>query len=543
MNPPEPFYGAAMPGADDVVLPNLIRKWALDDPERVFVVFENGATWTYAEANRRMEATACALAELGLTKGDPVLVWWGMGEELTQIFLGVARLGAIFFPINTSLRFDALSHVVESSGATALIASADAAEHVGNVAPSHIESIITDEAQAWTGLDCHVESVAQLLTETIDVACTSELAPWDVHSVVFTSGTTGRAKGVTCTHLHTMTTANLSLHFFGPDDRYLIASPFCHLAGIYAFWNVARLGGSVAVIRSFRTQDYWAKIESSKATVSLLMGAMSNFLLKAAPSEGDRSHGLRAVLQQPLAVDAPEFARRFGVDVYTQYDMSELPPVVIGDVISGDSEVEDGYCGRARTGVEVRLVDENDCVVPDGEAGELIARMPLPWVTSPRYWNDPDATAATWRNGWFHSGDRLRCNPQGDYYFAGRQSDAIRRRGVSFSSTDIEAAVTLLHDVESAAALGVPSEYSEDEVMIFVQRRDGASLTELELIDEVRERLAHFMVPRYVRFLDELPRTESGKFAKGALRELAAESRGWDREQAGIVLKRPTAAS
>ena len=141
------------------------------------------------------------------------------------------------------------------------------------------------------------------------------------------------------------------------------------------------------------------------------------------------ARGLRKVLQQPLTHDPAAFAERFGVELYTQFDMTEVGPAIVSESVAGAARPEKGYCGRAHPGFELRLVDENDCEVPAGEAGMLALRCGVPWVIAPGYFRMPEATAAAWRNGWFHTGDVMRCDAHGNYYYTDRAKDVIRRRG------------------------------------------------------------------------------------------------------------------
>jgi crotonobetaine/carnitine-CoA ligase len=165
-------------------------------------------------------------------------------------------------------------------------------------------------------------------------------------------------------------------------------------------------------------------------------------------------------------------------------------------LMSGRNPGPVGSCGVPRPGVEVRIVDRNDCEVAPGEVGELIVRADRPFAMNHGYWNNAEATAAAWRNGWFHTGDAFRTDAHGNYFFVDRIKDAIRRRGENISSFEVETEVCAHPAVREAAAVAVPSEFSEDEVLVVVSLAEGATLDPAELITFVATRAAHFMVPR-----------------------------------------------
>jgi len=190
-----------------------------------------------------------------------------------------------------------------------------------------------------------------------------------------------------------------------------------------------------------------------------------------------------------------------------------------------------------RAGVDVRLVDDNDCEVPLGAIGEMMIRTDRPWGMNSGYYNNPEATAKAWRNGWFHTGDAFRMDADGNFYFVDRIKDAIRRRGENISSFEVEADVGAHPTVREVAAIAVPNEMSEDEVMVVVAPVEGKTIDPVELIEFLRPRMAHFMVPRYVRIVAELPKTPTAKVQKAMLREQAVTADTWDREAAGIRVK------
>ena len=260
---------------------------------------------------------------------------------------------------------------------------------------------------------------------------------------------------------------------------------------------------------------------------------MAVFLEKQALKQDDDDNPMRLVFMVPLSGDIAAFSKRFDLDVYTIFNMTEIS----SPIVSEPNPRQLGACGKVRSGVEVRLVDANDCEVPQGSTGEMIVRTDRPWGMNSGYYKNPEATAKAWRNGWFHTGDMFRRDKEGNFYFVDRAKDAIRRRGENISSFEVEADVMQFPSVREAAAVGVPSEMSEEDVLIAVAPVDGQTIDPAALIEFLRPRMAHFMIPRYVRVMSELPKTPTAKVRKNEIRNQGITPDTWDRDAAGIKVK------
>ena len=272
---------------------------------------------------------------------------------------------------------------------------------------------------------------------------------------------------------------------------------------------------------------------SPRLTVVFLLGVMATFLLNLPPRENDKDHPLHTFLVVPFNKEATNLAERFGVTVHTIFNMTEISC----PIFSPPNPTEPGYCGRPRHGVTLRIVDEYDIELPPRSTGQLIVRTDHPWAMNHGYYKTPQATVDAWRNGWFHTGDAFYMTEEGDYYFVDRIKDAIRRRGENISSIEVESQILAFNAVQECAAIAVPSEFGEDEVMVVLSAKPNQTVNPIKLIEFLRPRMAHFMIPRYIRIMDELPKTPTAKLQKNPLREAGITDDTWDREVAGIKIQ------
>jgi crotonobetaine/carnitine-CoA ligase len=530
-----PWFDPAMPSREQCVLRHMLDVAAQRHPDRVLALFEDGRTWTYAEARRIARDTAAGLAKLGVRRGDRVSVWLPNGPAAVRVWFGLNYLGAVFAPINTAYRGRLLEHVLANTGARLLVAHAGLVDRLADIGLAELEQLIVvgDGAEAPPRLA--TLPFAALDGDGERLADDAPIEPWDIWGVIYTSGTTGPSKGVLQTYLQIWTTGRCTYGYMTADDRMLINLPMFHVSGTASLYAVVGAGASVALRDGFSTQRFWADLrETGSTTTAGLIGAMADFLAKTEPRADDADNPLRWVCMVPISASTVALARRFDFSWHSGFNMSEISAPLVTPICSQKA----GGCGRPRSGVEVRIVDANDIEVPVGAVGELIVRTDLPWAITPGYLNMPEATARAWRNGWFHTGDAFRRDEGGDFYFVDRLKDTIRRRGENISSLEVEAEIASHPAVLAAAVVGVPSAHGEEEILACVALRAGAALTPEALIAFLAPRTAHFMVPRYVRMLDGLPMTETNKVRKADLRAPDVLAGAWDREAAGLVLKK-----
>jgi crotonobetaine/carnitine-CoA ligase len=457
------------------------------------------------------------------------------GRESLLTFFAINYLGAVYVPFNTAYKGKILEHVVDNSDAEVIVVHGQIVERLNEVATARLKTAVTvGECDAKTSLD--LVAFADLTGTAVDLPeLTTPIEPWDTQSIIYTSGTTGPSKGVLSSYLHMYTNPGPEAWpFVHGDDRFLINMPMFHIGGMGLCNAMLARGGSIAMMENFATDTFWAFVARTECTVVFLLGAMATFLLKQEASDAERQHKVRIAFLVPLTGNHREVAERFKIDIYTIFNMTEVSTPIVSD----PNPEKPGTCGKARDGVDVRLVDRNDCEVALGEIGEMILRTDRPWAMNHGYYKNPEATAEAWRNGWFHTGDAFRQDADGYYYFVDRVKDAIRRRGENISSFEVEAEVIAHPDVREAAAVGVPSEFSEDDVLVAVAPIEGKTIEPKELILFLAERMPHFMVPRYLRIMENLPKTPTEKVRKHVLRDEGVSDDAWDREAAGIKIKR-----
>ena len=532
-----------MPGHSDPRVPArelcvsryLMDRWAREKPEQTFVVFADGEEWSFAEFRHRVIKVATGLQQLGVARGHHVAVWLPNGREGLLIQFAINYLGAVFVPFNTAYRGTILQHVLNNSDASILVAHGTLVERLADVqAPNLQHVVLVGEGSVPSGLRV---SAFETLARSLGVLVEPDrpIEPWDTQSIIYTSGTTGPSKGVLSSYLHLYTNAGPdSWAMVTAEDRFLVNMPLFHIGGMGLPFVMFARGGSIAMMESYSTDTFWDFVKQTECTAIFLLGVMATFLMKRPQAAADRDHKVRLALMVPLTDDAAPFSERFGIDVYTIFNMTEIS----SPIVSEPNPTKRGTCGRPRMGVEVRLVDENECEVPVGQVGEMILRTDRPWAMNSGYHKNPEATARAWRNGWFHTGDGFRRDEDGYFYFVDRLKDTIRRRGENISSFEVEAEIVAYPSVREAAVIGVPSDLSEDEVMAVIAPVPGQIIDPAELIGFLAERMAYFMVPRYIRILDDLPKTPSAKVQKAVLRGEGVTTDTWDREVAGLRLRR-----
>lgn len=521
-----------IPGRDECVVGNLLRRWAGERPDRNFLEFEDGSAWTFADTLDRVEHAAAGLRSLGVQQGSHVLCWMPNAAEAVLAWLAANYLGAVHVPINTAYRGRLLQHAIELSDAKVMVAHASLLPRLAEIETAQLSDVVViGEVPA---------AIGELTLQGIEVLHSSDRAepsrpvePWDPNFIILTSGTTGPSKAVICTYIQTWCGGAMGMDYFDADDRLLANLPLFHISGAGAVMDRLTKGGTCILADGFKPATFWDTVRRFDITGCCLVGAMTQFLLRQPPDERDREHTLRNVITVPWNQDSRAVAERYGLQMHTAFNMTETAVPIRS---SANPEVL-GTCGRPRPGVEARVVDGNDLEVPQGEVGELILRAARPWEITQGYYRNPQATAAVWRNGWFHTGDAFRRDAEGNFFFVDRMKDAIRRRGENISSFEVEAEALCHPSVLEAAAIPVPSTESEDEVLLVVTANAGQVIEPRALLRFLVPRMAHFMLPRYIRVVAEMPKTATAKIEKHRLRAEGLTADTWDREVQGVTVR------
>jgi len=352
------------------------------------------------------------------------------------------------------------------------------------------------------------------------------IAPGDPATILFTSGTTGPSKGSLKTQYEGVETARFSQRSlgYGPEDRVLIVLPLFH--GNAQFMGVMAAlvsGASVVVEPRFSASGFWATVARYGCTAANYVGSMLQILLKAPEMPNDAANPLTRMFGSGAGKALEEFEARFGVTLIEGYGATEFGV----PLLSTPAARRAGSCGRPTGMFEMRLVDDAGRDVPVGTAGQLLVRPTMPNYFMLGYYGMPDATVAAWRDLWFHTGDMLRADADGFHYFVDRKKDALRRRGENVSSFELEQAMLADPDVAECAVVAVASDLGEDEILLCaVPARPDADPRRIH--DGLTERVARFMVPRYIRLTAELPRTPTQRIEKFRLREQGLQSGDWD---------------
>jgi crotonobetaine/carnitine-CoA ligase len=518
---------------DVPTIDGLLDRRAADAADTTFLRFSAGDL-TYGEARRHSTAVAHGLADLGVRRGQLVPVLLPNGPTFAITWFALCTLGAVSTLLNTEFRGPSLAHALNLSGAEMVIADARFVPNVSAVAEdlTHLRRLVV----VGTGADAMPELTGMRVLDFATL-CTDVISPipalhsvTDPAMVLFTSGTTGPSKGCVLSHRYAVRQAELMIENLQlrSDDVFYCPFPMFHIdATVLTVVPAMLLGATAAISDRFSASGFWDEIRRAGATVFDFMGATLTMLHKRPRLADDGDNPARLGWGVPVPEFAEDFERRFGVHLVELYGSTDAGVPMYHPV---DEPRRQGSCGRAIPEYDVRLFDESGVEVGPNEIGEIVVRPNEPSLMSDGYYGMPSTTMESRGDLWFHTGDLARRDADGYFYFVGRRTDSIRRRGENISGFEVEEVVKLHPAVLDAAAFGVPSELTEDEVMVAVVARLGHTVDPADLTDFCAGRMGRHMVPRFVDIVEALPRTPTEKVEKRLLRERGVTSTTWDRE-------------
>lgn len=506
------------------VLPLALEEHGRNTPDATWIICTDGERLTFGQATLDARKVAGYFAALGIRPGDRVAVMLPGGCDFARVWQGLGMLGAVGVLLNTDLRGSFLRHQLRNSGVELIVVHESlrpAIESLAGDLPALRRVMVsgkpTEPAPAGvTRLDWDGWRSAEPYRGALPT-------PQAIALIMYTSGTSGLAKGVLMPHAHLTlfgigTIDAVDLH---EDDRYYTVLPLFHANGLLQQLGATLLMGITCVVRPRFSATTWLDdIRTHDVTATNVLGVMAQYIVAQPPTDNDRNHRLRAIVMAPYVADFDSaFRHRFGVaDILTGFGMTEANICVIGKVNERrgpGAPVYDQY-------FDVIVADpETDVAVPHGQLGEILVRPRQPFAFMAGYHDMPEKTVEAWRNLWFHTGDAGIKDADGNVAFVDRLKDCIRRRGENISASDVEAALLDIPGISEIAAFAVPSEIpgGEDEVMLAVVLAPGARLSPAQMGDLVEPLLPRFARPRYVEVMQELPKTATGKLQRAMLRK------------------------
>lgn len=506
----------------------LLAERAALHPTRDLLWFED-ARYTYADVQSCARSAAAMLHSMGLQRGDRVALMMGNRPEYLYCWFGASMLGAVEVPVNNAHKGDFLAYVLEQAQCRAMVVDAAFWPQLQPV----IERVCCLETVAvLDGCPLHqgrIKVVPFQLMAAVAAPAALEIDGDAPHAILFTSGTTGPSKGAVMPQRYPLLIGEIIARAVGytADDVLYNALPFFHGNAQFLSTVPAMLAGArVVLARRFSASQFWDDVRRYGCTEFNYIGGIVSILMKADASPLDRQHPLRVMMGAGAPKDIfRAFEARFGVRLIEGYGMSEIGV----PLITSDPATPPGSCGKPHPWYEVNLVDDDGENVVDGSPGELLVRPKLRNAILSEYFRMPERTVEAWRDLWFHTGDYLRRDQDGFFWFVDRKKDALRRRGENISSWEVERVLGAHPAVLESAAVAVPADIGEDEVLVCVALRAQCSLAAAELIAWCVERMPDFMVPRYIRFMPALPKTPTERVQKFELRRAGVTGDTWDR--------------
>ncbi|GAC1398847.1 MAG: ATP-dependent acyl-CoA ligase [Mycobacterium sp.] len=517
-------------GVERFTVPAVLDQRAEQFADRVMMSIA-GTPVTFAQMRDRSRAAANVLAGLGVNRGQTVALFTGTCPEWVYFWLGAARIGAVPAAVNAASKGDFLLHALRLSKTAVVVTDEERHAHLTDVAEKveTLRSVIVQGNSLDTALSqASGNAPSEPPADPLDIA------------LFFTSGTTGPSKAVATTWHYLFTTAGTvaSSWELGSGDVLWTAMPLFHLSAAPTVLAPMLVGGTSVLAGAFHPGTAWEEVRSCGAVGFAGAGAMVSMLWNLPREPRDTEVGLRFLSAAPIAADMyRDIEERYGCRIVTMYGMTEAFPIAYKSV---SEEGVPGTSGRINPAFDVRIVDPHGQPVPEGMVGEIACRARAPHAMSEGYVapasGGPQLTVDPHPH-WFHTGDQGFLDG-GNLTYVDRVKDSLRRRGENVSSVEVEQTVMRHPAVREAAAVGIPSELGEDDILVVVALQPDAEVDYAELLDFCSARMPYFCVPRYLEVLDEIPKNVIGRVRKDVLRTRGLGEGAWDREAHGYVLSR-----
>lgn len=524
------------------VIGTIIEEKAKKLKDRVFMFF-NDQKITYEEMDIVSNRFARGLAELGLEKGDKVVMMMQNHPDFLYSWFGLTKLGAVEVPINIAHKGDALSYIINNSDSKILFIDGNLLDRLQLISKdlTNLKAIISRgdfDRSVASSLPAPVISIEEFFNRSPDPVIT-KVDMKDPVGILYTSGTTGLSKGVVLSHGSFVQLARLIVHFrqLGPDDILYTFLPLFHgNAQMLSVMNALVADAQLVLRERFSASTFWDEIRAYGATQFNYLGAVMTILSKQVPKDDDADNPVKICIGAACPPDVMKhMEERFKITCLEGYGLTEAGIFMHWTV----DDRKRGSCGKVvEEYYDAKLMDDDDNEVPVGQMGEIVCRPKIPFLMMSGYYKMPEKTLESYRNLWFHTGDYARKDEEGYFYFVDRKKDALRRRGENISSFEVEKVINSHTRVLESAVFAIPSELGEDDVAAAVVLKNGEDLAPEQLLAYCIDRMAYFAVPRYLEFVPELPKTPTGRVEKYRLREAGVTELTWDREKAGIKVTR-----
>jgi crotonobetaine/carnitine-CoA ligase len=533
------------------VLPLILKDRARKLGNKPFLQYQLQRPYSFKEVNTLANKIANGLIQLGIKKGDRVAVLLPNSADYILIWFGILKAGGIMAPVNTAYKMDFLRYIIDNSDSRILFAAEEYLERIAPIQDNipQVEKLVVwnqnyKDVQEARTMSKPLVSYKEFLDSSTSEEPEVDTKFIDIARLMYTSGTTGRSKGVAKSHAADYYSARGYAEMLELNNKDILFTclPLFHSnAQVLCVYPALITGARVAIYERFSGSQFWKWIRESGATVFNSLGAMSYFLWGQPRVPEEKEHKVRLALISPAPHDMlEEFLKRFNIKILEGYGLTETGVVTY---MPSDQPFRIGSCGKEAPGYEVKITDpETDEELPRGRVGEIVVRPRIPNIMLYHYHKMPEKTVEDFRNFWFHTGDAGRMDKNGYVYFVDRVKDYIRRRGENISSFEVERIVCQHPGVAEAAALGIRAgegKFAEDEVMILVVKKSNyEDLRHEDIIQHCEERMPYFMVPRFIRFVSSFPKTPTERVQKHILKEQGVTTDTWDREKARYKIKR-----